>query len=347
MSTQEGRAIQSLTEVEKRLLDDFQRDFPLEPAPFESLAAALGVSEPAVRRLLWGLHTRGFVSRVGVVCRPRSLGASTLAAMAVPQHRVEEVAGLVNGYREVNHNYEREHRWNLWFVANARTRARLAAVLAEVGARTELPLMSLPMVEDYHIDLGFGLGMGRGVCTRSPARAASSAAGGGPCIRDAAERRLIEAVQSGFPLVPRPYRQIGRRIGMTETEIIEGLRSLLARGVVKRIGVVVRHHELGYGANVMVVWDVPETEVSELGRRLGAMECVTLCYRRERRLPEWPYNLYCMIHGRSRAAVLAQIEQVTEHCGLRDKPRELLFSCRRFKQRGAMYFEAADEVVAA
>ncbi|NIR29931.1 MAG: Lrp/AsnC family transcriptional regulator [Gammaproteobacteria bacterium] len=347
MNTREDTVLDRLTAVEKRLLDDFQRDFPLEPTPFASLAAVLGVSEAAVRRLLLGLHTRGLISRVGVVCRPRSLGASTLAAMAVPEHRLEEVAALVNGYREVNHNYEREHRWNLWFVANARTHARLGTVLDDIAARAELAVVSLPMVEDYHIDLGFGLGFGRGVREASPARATHPGGQSSACIRDEAERKLIDAVQSGFPLVPRPYREVGRRIGVTEAEVIGRLRALLVRGVIKRIGVVVRHHELGYRANAMVVWDVPDTEASELGRRLGALECVTLCYRRQRRLPEWPYNLYCMIHGFDRGTVLAQVEEITERCALRERPRQVLFSRRRFKQRGAMYFDAGDEAAAA
>jgi DNA-binding Lrp family transcriptional regulator len=115
------------------------------------------------------------------------------------------------------------------------------------------------------------------------------------------------------------------------------LRRLIDEGIIKRFGVVVRHHELGYRANAMVVWDVPDDRVSEVGRQLATLPFITLCYRRPRRLPAWPYNLFCMIHGRDRATVENLIEQASALAGLADHARTTLFSRRRFKQRGARY----------
>jgi DNA-binding Lrp family transcriptional regulator len=152
-----------------------------------------------------------------------------------------------------------------------------------------------------------------------------------------ADRALVAAVARGLPLVPRPYAALGAELGMAEGEVLERLRRLLATGVIKRLGVVVRHRELGYLANAMVVWDVPEQLVRVAGARLGALDCVTLCYRRVRRPPVWPYNLFCMIHGRDRSVVLAQVEEATAVAGLQGLPRAVLFSGRRFKQRGARY----------
>jgi DNA-binding Lrp family transcriptional regulator len=151
------------------------------------------------------------------------------------------------------------------------------------------------------------------------------------------ERRLLAAVADGLPLVPRPYAAIGAAIGLNEAVVIETLGRLIEQGVIKRLGVVVRHHELGYRANAMVVWDVPEATVGDAGRRLAALPFVTLCYRRPRRPPVWPYNLFCMIHGRERATVEAQAEEATLAAGLGGLPRAILFSRRRFKQRGARY----------
>ena len=108
-------------------------------------------------------------------------------------------------------------------------------------------------------------------------------------------------------------------------------------GVIKRFGVVVRHHELGYRANAMVVWDIPDERVRDIGQQLGDFAFVTLCYRRPRRLPVWPYNLFTMIHGRDREQVLARVEELVQACGLGDVARDVLFSQRRFKQRGARY----------
>jgi DNA-binding Lrp family transcriptional regulator len=157
------------------------------------------------------------------------------------------------------------------------------------------------------------------------------------------DRRLVAAIQDGLPLAARPFAEVGARCGLTEAEVVAGLERLRAAGVVKRFGIVVRHHELGYNANAMVVWDVPDERVDEVGRRLGEADCVTLCYRRPRRPPEWPYNLFCMIHGRRRETVLAQLDRLTRDLGLGDLPRAVLFSGRRFKQRGARYAPSSAE----
>jgi DNA-binding Lrp family transcriptional regulator len=143
--------------LERDLLDDFQKDFPLEPRPYRAIAARLGCDEDTVLDLLERMSEAGLVSRVGPVFAPHRAGASTLAAIAVPQARLDAVAALVSGYDEVNHNYEREHRFNLWFVVCAPDAARVAAVLDEIAARTGLPVMDLPLEQAFHIDLGFPL----------------------------------------------------------------------------------------------------------------------------------------------------------------------------------------------
>lgn len=330
-----------MTELELHLLNDYQRDFPLVPAPFGVMAGRLGVSETQVLATLAQLQARGAVSRVGAVFRPHSIGSSSLAAIAIPAGELEEAALLVSSYAEVNHNYEREHHYNLWFVVAATDEARVREVLAEIGRRTGCPVLHLPMIEDYHIDLGFDLThphQGRRTDSRrAPARdmlrhVAATAAPPQP-----SETALIGAVQRGLPLVSRPFAKIGEGIGLPESEVIAGLAQLLEQGVIKRMGVVVRHRELGYRANAMVVWDIPDGRVSALGHCVGKFDFVTLCYQRPRRLPAWRYNLFCMIHGRDRDEVLSLVAQLEEQCGLHDVPHEVLFSQRRFKQCGARY----------
>ena len=143
--------------LEKRLLDDFQRDFPLTPEPYAEIARRLGTDEATVIATLERFRESGVISRVGAVFRPRSVGASTLAAMAVPAERLQEVADVVSAYEAVNHNYEREHRFNLWFVVTGADDAAVQAVLDDIAARTGLEVLNLPMIEDYHLDLGFPL----------------------------------------------------------------------------------------------------------------------------------------------------------------------------------------------
>jgi DNA-binding Lrp family transcriptional regulator len=163
-----------------------------------------------------------------------------------------------------------------------------------------------------------------------------------PCIDDT-DRCLLADIERGLPLVSRPYAEVGARLGLAEAEVIARLARLKQAGVIRRFGVVVRHHEVGYGANAMVVWDVPDDAVTSLGRCLAGFDFITLCYRRPRRLPQWRYNLYCMIHGRDREEVRAHLEWMVNHCGLQELPHAVLFSRRRFKQRGARYFAEGAE----
>lgn len=156
------------------------------------------------------------------------------------------------------------------------------------------------------------------------------------------DRRLLEIIQDGFPLVSRPYAAIARQLGSSEARVIERIAVLQQQGTIRRMGVVVRHRALGYRANAMVVWDVPDAEVERIGRLLAQEDCVTLCYQRPRRLPDWPYNLFCMIHGRERDSVLRRLGLIITIHGLEAVPHEVLFSGRAFKQRGARYFPRQD-----
>ncbi len=321
--------------LETRLLDGFQHDFPLCERPFAALAAACDSSETAVLDALRRLSLRGAISRVGPVFGVNRIGASTLAAMALPAAELERVAAIVSGFDEVNHNYAREHRFNLWFVVNAADHRALLAALARIAARSGYPLMDLPMLRAHHIDLGFRLD------ERAGASGAPSAApqwrprcgAPSPVLVEA----LIGAIQEGLALQPRPYACVARQIGCAEGEVLDAIAALRADGRIRRFGVVVRHRELGWRANAMVVWDVPEARVDQLGERLGHSAPVTLCYQRPRRPPDWPYNLFSMVHGRDREAVRAQVEQLAARAGAADIRRELLFSSRCFKQRGARY----------
>jgi DNA-binding Lrp family transcriptional regulator len=157
-------------------------------------------------------------------------------------------------------------------------------------------------------------------------------------IKDTAfECALIEIISKGLPLVSHPYAAIAEQLGSSEAEVIDGIQRIMMRGDLKRFGVVVRHRQLGYRANGMVVWDIPDDRVKEVGHCLGQYSFVTLCYQRPRRLPDWRYNLFSMIHGQDRDAVAEQVELVVEQCGLQGIDHQILFSRRCFKQRGASY----------
>lgn len=149
--------INDFSALEQHLLNDFQRDLSLSTTPYADIATQLNVSEDEVLLSLKSLQDRGVISRVGPVFMPNRIGVSTLAAMAVAPGQLECVARIVSAFPEVNHNYEREHEFNLWFVVTASSEEHLDIVLYEIEQHTEHKLMSLPMLEDYFIDLGFKL----------------------------------------------------------------------------------------------------------------------------------------------------------------------------------------------
>lgn len=315
------------------LLNDYQQRFPLCPEPFAAIAAEQNLSLETVLAAYRDWQAAGLVSRIGPVFAPHRVGASTLAALAVPPEQLEAVAARVSARAQVNHNYEREHHWNLWFVATAPDAAQLQALLAQIGAESGCPLLDLPLETPYHIDLGFDLKASQG----SKPEIRPGAHGEPPCTLDSLDQQLLAALEEGLPLEPRPYARLAETAGLSEAWLLARLEEWLASGVLKRFGVVVRHHELGYRANAMCVWNVPEAQIDALGRQLAAEPGVTLCYRRRRQLPDWPYNLYCMIHGQAREAVHQQRNALAARLGLDAYPQQMLFSGRRFKQCGARY----------
>jgi DNA-binding Lrp family transcriptional regulator len=310
------------------LANSWQRSFPLTPRPFAEIGKHTGFSEDSVIARFVELQRQGVIDRIGPVFRPNTVGASSLAAMAVPPERLGAVAAFVSGEPGVNHNYEREHSTNLWFVVTGATEAEVQRTLSRIEDGTRLKVLRLPLVEEFHVDLGFDLD------THAAPRATVAATV--PEL-SGEERKLVRAVARGLPLVAAPYQAVANDLGIGEAEVISLLQRMLADGRVRRIGAVIRHRRLGYEANAMVVWDVPDSLLGEIGRRLASDAAVTLCYRRAPSLPEWPYNLYCMLHGRERARVLYDVKRISAAHGLAAFPGSVLFSRRCFAQRAARY----------
>lgn len=317
------------------LIARWQRDFPIVREPFAAIAAELGTSEAEVLRACRQLQHDGVLGRIGGLFGAGAGGAGALAALAVPADRLAEVAALVSARPGVNHNYEREHRWNLWFVAHAADAEALARLLDAIARERRLPMLRLPMRRAYRIDLGFAL-------QGAVAQAVTTTRGEAPAPLLAGDWPLAAQVEAGLPLVPRPFDVWADQIGRPVGEVLGTLRFWLLDGSLRRFGLVVRHHELGFDANAMAVFAPPEHRVDACGAALAREPGVTLAYRRES-APGWPYTLYAMLHGRDRAKVQALAAEVIGRVGLAGVPHELLFSLRRFKQTGARRFrEMAD-----
>ena len=151
---------------------------------------------------------------------------------------------------------------------------------------------------------------------------------------DSIDRLIIAATQAGLPLCPRPYHKIAEELGLEPTEVMSRMQRMLADRMIRRIGAVPNHYSVGYRANGMSVWDVPDERVSELGRRVGALDFVSHAYRRPRRPPLWPYNLFAMVHGRSREEVEDQVQLIAELLGDEARGHKVLYSTRVLKKTG-------------
>lgn len=325
-------AVRHPIDTSLRLLNDWQRGFPLCHDPFGILADATGQSRAAVLDTLRQAQADGHISRIGGVFAHDSGGDAMLVAMAVPVDRIDEVATTVSAHPGVNHNYLREHHYNLWFVMTGTDRAAVDNGVTDLEWVTGLRALRLRMVRPYRIDLGFDL---RGNTATQPMRALPRRSALAPLTPSLWP--LAQRVEAGLPLVEYPYAAWAEELGWSENEVIESIDHWLAEGRLKRFGVVVRHHELGFTANAMTVFDVPDARVDAVGAVLAAQVGVTLAYRRER-AEGWPYNLYAMVHGTHRQAVMAVIERITMAVGLDGYPSEVLFSIRRFKQTGGRRF---------
>lgn len=148
------------------------------------------------------------------------------------------------------------------------------------------------------------------------------------------DRAIIRATQAGLPLCREPYRAVAEQLGLEPEEVMRRLRRLLETGVIRRIGAVPNHYALGYRSNGMSVWDVEDARVAELGRRVGALPGVSHCYRRPRHLPEWPYNLFAMLHGQTRETVMADVARIAAMLGPACRGHDVLYSTAILKKTG-------------
>jgi DNA-binding Lrp family transcriptional regulator len=313
-----------------RLIDRLQLDLPLTERPFADVAAELRMAEAPLIERLGQMLAAGVLTRFGPLFHiERAGGRFILAALQVPEADFGSVAAQVNALPEVAHNYRRDHALNMWFVVAAETPESAWAACDQVEAMTGLPVHAFPKEREYFVGLYLPL-LARGPVAGAAAPATTRA----PVALTAFDRELIAATQAGLPLAPRPYDSVATVLGCTGARVRERLAALRRAGVVRRIGAVPNHYRLGYVANGMSVWDVDDAQVDRLGELIGGLPGVSHSYRRPRKAGVWRYNLFAMLHGHSRAEVLAQAEQVAALLGDACRARDVLFSSAILKKTG-------------
>ena len=328
----------ALDPLDRVLIDDYQRAFPLVERPYRMIGADLDIPETEVIRRYDQLIHMGLITRIGAALAPNTLGASTLAAMTVPAERIEDVAETVSAEHAVNHNYERlsgvDSDPNLWFVVTGDCDTAVERSMARIEGMTGLKVLDLRLVEAFHLDLGFRLS------GRDTGRAVTGAVPPDRAAIEPGDTDLMTALEDGLPLVAHPFAAVGDRLGWPEARVLGRIQALVAGRIIRRFGVIARHRKLGYRANAMCVWDIPDDVASPLGRLLAREEGVTLCYSR-RRAEGWPFNLYCMVHATSCDEAMAVHHRLDAIVGTVARGRRVLFSTRCFKQTGARLSSAA------
>lgn len=322
---------------ENDLYNRIQDNFPLHARPYQRAGAAFDLAEHTLLSLLARDVGNGRISRIGAVFAPNTIGASTVAALSIPAALLDRVVERINDDPDISQSHAREgHRYNVWFVAGARDRALLDGVLERLAIDIGQRPIDLPLEREYRTDLGLPLGAARSA-RRTPLQPPQVLM---PPVRpafDEADWRLAAALEAGLALTPQPYHALAVRTGLALPEIMARLENWRGAGVVRRFGAILRHRPFGYTHNVMCVWNVPDTRVDAVGLRLAHVPHVTMCFRRTRRLPDWQYNLFAMIHARSSAELRTTLARFDALGGLADAPCAVLQATQCYKQRGTRF----------
>jgi len=328
-----------LSQLQREFINHFQGNFPLTGRPFREIADQLGSTEDSIIDMVNKLKQDRLISRFGPLYDAARIGGGlTLAAMTVPEDRYQMVTETVNRYREVAHNYRREHELNMWFVLATEQPEDLHEVISSIEKATGLIVLNFPKQQEFYIGLWLHLSSdGKHSTVPVPHQVQ------GP-INDSlkdlgydlddTDRKLISATQAGLPVEPSPYKNIADSLCLTQDDVLKRLQNMQYSGVIRRIGAVPNHYRLGLTANGMTVWDVPDNKIEELGELIGQLDFVSHCYQRPRHLPVWPYNLFAMVHGHNEDEVKDKVKKIEALLAKNCSSYEILFSSAILKKTG-------------
>jgi len=327
-----------LSPIERRLINRWQGGFPLAGRPFALVGRDLGVDEVTIIYAIARLLEQGWLTRFGPLYNAERMGGSlTLAAQEVPEAEFDRVAEIVNAFPEVAHNYRRDHRLNQWFVLATHSQEAMEDAIRRIETATGLKVISFPKEREFFLGLWFEVDERGGGCTRSIPYETQESGTDSNLPLDELDRRIIAATQEGLPLVPDPYRALAERLECLPDNVITRMEAMLSSGAIRRIGLVPNHYRLGFRGNGMTVWDIPDQQLESVGRQVAALDAVSHCYARPRHLPEWPYNLFAMVHGKGREEVQGKVEEIAQLLGDQARAHDTLFSSAVLKKTGLRF----------
>ena len=323
-----------MDKIDRLLLDRLQKTFPIQPRPYKELGKSLGISEDEVIKRISLFKEKKIVRQISAIFNTGALGyKSSLVAMSVPASELEKAAAVINEYPGVSHNYLRSGRFNLWFTIAVPPNKSLEVVVRRLSEKAGgWPFLILPAVKKYKLAVVLDI----------------LEDGDISCERDSSEKALflynlsdhkfvptdrnveiVRAVQEDLPLSVRPFAEVAKNVDLGEEDLIDTLHDWISKGWIRRFAAVLNHREAGFVANGMVVWKCPDSDLDRAGMLLASNLEVSHCYARPS-YPEWPYNLYAMIHGKSKDECRNLAEKLSEQIGI--KEHLVLFSSKEFKK---------------
>jgi siroheme decarboxylase len=335
-SRKDGAAI-PLDDVDRRLLNLMQGSFPIAPHPYAHVAELGGITEDETMTRVQHLLDKRIVRQVTPIFDTRALGYSSMlvAAKVDPEHP-HRAAQIINAHPGVSHNYLRNHEFNLWFTIATEPDSRLGLegtleVLArEAGAESvrQLPTLKLFKIRmDLEME-GDTDALAQAAEIKEPVELERQP-------YDELDVAVIRALQGDMPVIPEPYADAAAELGMSQERFLDHLAGMQERGLLRRVAAILYHRRAGFSANGMGVWQVPDEQILDIGRRMAAVRGVSHCYQRPT-YADWPYSVFTMAHGRSKEECDAVLDSIAEQTGISE--RATLYSSTEFKKIRLLYF---------
>jgi len=320
-----------LDQVDKKLLNLLQADFPLVERPFQAVAGQLGLEEAEVLEKARRLKEEGVIRQISAFCDARKLGYKTiLVALHIAQLHLEKAAAVISKHPGVSHNYSRNHYFNLWFTLALPGSSDLNKEVQTLVRRARADdILILPALKVFKLDTTFDL-IGEGLPVSQPNPQ--------PQIKDyqfsAQDRAIINQLQEELPLIERPFDGWATSLGIEVPALLTYIQQLQQRGVVRRFGASLAHTTIGLAANAMICWQVTIPQVEEAGKQLASFYWVSHCYERQAS-PEWPFNLYTMVHQPTAEACREAVARMSLETGINHY--QMLFTVKEYKKTRVKY----------
>lgn len=338
-----------MDDLDRSILNTVQTSFPIESRPYQVLAELNGTTEQEAWQRVQALRQEGIIRRLGGVFDSHRLGyKSTLCAAKVPEDKIQPLVDLLLSIPGVTHNYLRSHEYNMWFTLIAPSQIVEEETLNQIKELLGTSqVYSLPATALYKISVDFDFNFERpGSDTQQDQEQGRFSPGAWskgkkpePYPLDDQDKALIRVLQGDLSGTLTPFADIARELSWGEGAVLACTLGLLKVGIIRRFGSVLRHQRAGFTANAMGVWKVPDERAEEIGKVMASFREVSHCYQRPT-LPDWPYNLFTMIHGRSVEECHEVMERISQITGI--QAHDMLFSQRELKKSSMQYFTEKD-----